>query len=46
MDGVNSIDVERGKIVINFDDGMITEQDILRISRESMEKLGYRISDD
>jgi copper chaperone CopZ len=46
MDGVSSIDVERGKIVINFDDGVITEQDILRISRESIEKLGYKMSDD
>ena len=46
MDGVSSIDVERGKIVINFDDGVITEQDILKISRESMEKLGYKMRND
>ncbi len=45
MDGVNSIDVENGKIVINFDDSRILEEDILKISRESMEKLGYRIND-
>jgi len=41
MDGVNSIDTENGKVVIDFDDSKITEQFILKISRESMEKLGY-----
>lgn len=45
MDGVNSIDVENGKIVINFDDSRIIEEDILKISRESIEKLGYKITD-
>lgn len=45
MDGVSTIDVERGKIVINFDDGRIAEEDILKISRESIEKLGYKMSD-
>ena len=45
MDGVSSIDVERGKIVINFDDGRIAVEDILKISRESIEKLGYKMSD-
>ena len=43
MDGVSSIDVENGRIVIAFDDGKIMEEDILKISRESIEKLGYRI---
>ena len=41
MDGVNSIDTENGKVVIDFDDSKITEQFILKISRESIEKLGY-----
>jgi copper chaperone CopZ len=46
MDGVNSIDVEKGKIVVTFDDGRITEEDILKITRESIEKLGYTMSDE
>lgn len=46
MDGVSSIDVEKGKILIHFDEGRITEEDILKISRESIEKLGYKMSDD
>ncbi|MGD0883559.1 MAG: hypothetical protein ABSA46_01565 [Thermodesulfovibrionales bacterium] len=45
MDGVNSIDIENGNIVIDFDDSKLTEQYILRITRESIEKLGYRLQD-
>ncbi len=45
MNGVDSVEVENGKIVINFDDSKILETDILKISRESVEKLGYRIED-
>ncbi len=45
MDGVNSIDTENDKIVIDFDDSKVTEQYLLKISRESLEKLGYRLDD-
>jgi copper chaperone CopZ len=45
MDGVNSIDTESGKVVIDFDDSKITEQFILKISGESIEKLGYGLKD-
>ena len=45
MDGISTIDVEKGKIVISFDDGRIAEEDILKITRESIEKLGYKMSD-
>ena len=45
MDGVNSIGTENGKIVIDFDDSKVTEQYLLKISRESIEKLGYRLDD-
>jgi len=44
MDGVSSIDVEKGKIIIHFNDKRITEEDILKITRESIEKLGYKMS--
>ncbi len=44
-DGVNSIDTENGKIVIDFDDSKVTEQYLLKISRDSIEKLGYRLDD-
>lgn len=45
MDGVASIDVENGKIIITFDDSRILKEDILKISTESIEKLGYKITD-
>jgi len=45
MDGVNSVDTESGKIVIDFDDSKVTEQYLQKISRESIEKLGYRVND-
>ena len=45
MNGVDSVDVENGKIVISFDDSKILEADVLKISRESVEKLGYKIDD-
>jgi len=45
MDGVNAIDTENGKIVIDFDDSKVTEQYLLKISRDSIEKLGYRLED-
>jgi copper chaperone CopZ len=45
MDGVNSIDTETGRIVITFDDSKLTEKDIVKISRESIEKLGYRLDE-
>jgi copper chaperone CopZ len=44
MEGVESIDVRRGAIEISFDARKIREQDLLRISRESVEKLGYKIA--
>jgi len=46
MDGVSSIDVENGRIVIRFDDGRIAKEDILKITKESIEKLGYKMGDD
>ena len=45
MNGVDSIDVESGKIVINFDDSKVMEEDIVKISRESIEKLGYKMDE-
>ncbi len=45
MDGVRSIDVEEGNVVITIDDAKITEEDILKISKDSVEKLGYKLLD-
>ncbi len=45
MDGVESIDVNEGKIEINFDSSKIAGTDLFKISKDSMEKLGYKILD-
>ncbi|HXX58853.1 MAG TPA: heavy metal-associated domain-containing protein [Thermodesulfovibrionales bacterium] len=44
MDGVDSIEVGEGKIVISFDGSRISEEDILKITKESIEKLGYTMN--
>ena len=45
MGGVDSIDVENGKVVINFDDDKITEENLRKITNDSLEKLGYKTLD-
>ncbi|MFN3480397.1 MAG: heavy-metal-associated domain-containing protein [Thermodesulfovibrionales bacterium] len=45
MPGVESIDVESGKIVISFDDSKTREEDLFKLSRESIEKLGYKLTE-
>lgn len=43
MDGVESIDVDDGKIAVLFDGDKITEEDLARLTRESIDKLGYKM---
>lgn len=43
MKGVDSIDAEKGKIEISFDASKITKEALVRISRDSIEKLGYKL---
>ena len=45
MDGVNSIDVEGGRIVVQFDEKRLSPEDILTLTKDSIEKLGYRLTD-
>ena len=42
VEGVESIDVEEGRIAVVFDGKKITEKDLSRITRDSIEKLGYK----
>lgn len=46
MDGVEAIEVESGKIVIDFNVEKISEKDIMKISKDSIEKLGYKLLDE
>ena len=46
MDGVESIEVESGKIAVKFDETAIDEEKLARITRDSIEKLGYRVEEE
>jgi len=46
MDGVESIDVEHGKIAVKFDETAIDEEKLTKITRDSIDKLGYRIEEE
>jgi hypothetical protein len=41
LKGVDSIEAEEGKIVINFDDKKISEAEIARIAKETLDKIGH-----
>ena len=45
MEGVESIDVEDGKIAVLFDKNRMNEEELFRITRDSIEKLGYRLDE-
>jgi len=45
MDGVQSVDVENGRVVISFDESVIPEDRIKTIAEDSVEKLGYKLTD-
>lgn len=44
MEGVDSVDVEEGRVAVAFDSGKITGEELARITKDSIEKLGYRLS--
>jgi copper chaperone CopZ len=46
MDGVNSIDVENGRIVVDFDALKIPGETVLERAKDSVEKLGYKLVDE
>jgi len=41
LDGVESIDVEEGKIAVSFDENAIDQEQLTEITRDSIRKLGY-----
>lgn len=43
MKGVESIDVESGHIMVEYNSSQITEDELSRITRDSIEKLGYKL---
>jgi copper chaperone CopZ len=45
MDGVESIDAEQGKIAITFNEAEIDEEKLSQITKDSIEKLGYKVEE-
>jgi copper chaperone CopZ len=45
MDGVESIDVQNGRIVVKFDETGMDEENLSKIARGSIERLGYRLDE-
>jgi copper chaperone CopZ len=45
MSGVESIDVDHGKIAVKFDETAIEEEKLTKITKDSIEKLGYGIEE-
>jgi hypothetical protein len=43
MHGVDSITAEDGKVAITFDESKIQEESLLKLTRESIQKMGYKI---
>jgi hypothetical protein len=42
---VESIDAGQGKISVKFDETAIDEETVSRITKDSIEKLGYRVDE-
>lgn len=45
LDGVDSIGVESGKIAVKFDETEIDEAKLTKITKDSIERLGYRVEE-
>ena len=46
MDGVNSVEVENGAVAVDFDERKMADEQVRKLTRESIEKLGYRVEED
>ena len=46
MKGVERVEVEGGHVVVYFDPSANTREFIDKVTRESIEKLGYRVEND
>lgn len=45
MDGVQSIDVEHGKIAVKFNESVIAEEKLTKITKDNIEKFGYQVEE-
>jgi copper chaperone CopZ len=45
LDGVDSIDVEQGKIAVSFDENEMDQEKLSKIAKDSIRKLGYDVEE-
>ncbi len=45
MDGVESIEVKQGKIAVRFDENELDEEKLSKITKDSIERLGYLVEE-
>jgi copper chaperone CopZ len=45
MKGVEGVEIDEGKVSIEYDPSKISEEKIAQIAKDSIEKLGYKILD-
>ena len=44
MKGVEAIDVESGKVIVSYNERDISERELSKVTRDSIEKLGYKMT--
>ncbi len=45
MEGIESVDVEDKKIAVVFDSTKMSDDELIRITTDSMEKLGHKLTE-
>ncbi len=43
MEGIESVEVEDRKIAVVFDNAKMTDEELLRLTTDSLEKLGHKL---
>ncbi len=41
--GVESVAAEEGRVAITFDENLVSEERVLKMTRDNIERLGYKI---
>lgn len=44
LKGINAVEAEGGRIMVDYDDRLIDESSVKKIVTDSVERLGYRLS--
>ncbi len=46
LDGVESIDVEQGAVAVRYDETEMDGETLTKLTKDSMERLGYRVEEE